>query len=86
MKLSWLLLLLLVAVVGLEGDGWKRVSLPVSAFKTPDGKTTLGAWDTADQLGFRAYFDSRDGQLVGSKSWKGARPQFRNLRWTLSRP
>ena len=75
-----------VAVVDLEGGGWKRVSLPVSAFKTPDSKTTLGSWGTADQLGFRAYFDSRDGQLVGSKSWKGDRPRFRNLRWTLSRP
>ena len=75
-----------VAVVALEGGGWTRVSLPVAAFKTPDGKATLRSWDTADQLGFRAYFDSRDGQLVGSKSWAGGQPQFRNLRWTLPRP
>ena len=76
-----------VAVVDLEGgDRWQAVTLPASAFKTLDGKATLASWDNADQLGFRAYFDSRDGRLVGSKSWAGSRPRFRKLRWTLPRP
>ncbi|HAA63522.1 MAG TPA: hypothetical protein DCE39_21560 [Planctomycetaceae bacterium] len=60
--------------------------LPASAFKTPDGKSTLASWDHADQLGFRGFFDSRDGRVVGSKKWSGARPRFRNLRWTLPDP
>ena len=76
-----------VAVMDLEGgDRWQPVTLPASTFKTLDGKAALASWDKADQLGFRAYFDSRDGRLVGSKSWAGSRPRFRNLRWTLPGP
>ena len=76
-----------VAVVDLDGgDRWQPVILPVSAFKTPDGKSTLASWGHADQLGFRAYFDSRDGRLVGRKRWSGSRPRFRDLRWTLPDP
>ena len=76
-----------VAVVNLEGgDRWQPVTLPASAFKTLDGKATLASWDHADLLGFRAYFDSRDGRSVGSKRWAGSRPRFRNLHWTLSKP
>ena len=76
-----------VAAVDLDGgDRWQSVALPASAFKTPDGKSTLASWDHAAQLGFRAYFDSRDGRLVGSKRWSGSRPRFRNLRWTLPGP
>ncbi len=76
-----------VAAVDLDScDRWQSVMLPASAFKTPDGKSTLASWDHADQLGFRGFFDSRDGRVVGSKKWSGARPRFRNLRWTLPDP
>ena len=40
----------------------------------------LSSWKNVDLLGLRAYFD-KGGKLLGSKSWAGGQPRFRNLRW-----
>lgn len=38
------------------------------------------SWQAVDVLSLRAYAEA-DGKLLGSKSWAGGQPRFRNLRW-----
>ena len=75
----------LVAVVDLAaGNEWQRVQLASDRFQTVDGKQRLASWEQADLLGWRAYYEDRQGKMLGSKRWAGSRPEFRNLHW--SRP
>ena len=75
----------LVAVVDLAaGNRWQRVQLASDRFQTVDGKQRLASWEQADLLGWRAYYEDRQGKMLGSKRWAGSRPEFRNLHW--SRP
>ncbi len=70
------------AVVKLSGgESWQSVALSPGDFRAVGSHERLESWSKADLLGFRAY--CADGEsLLGSKSWVGAQPLFRNLRWT----
>ncbi len=69
-----------VAVVKLDGGkDTQTVSLGLKDFKTDDG-AALSSWKNVDVLSLRAYHD-KGGKLLGSKSWVGSQPMFRNLRW-----
>lgn len=71
-----------VAVVKLlGGDAWQTVSLRPQDFRPIDGKADLSSWKEADLLSLRAYFEA-DATLLGSKSWQGSQPKFRNLHWS----
>lgn len=65
-----------VAVVKLKGGkDTQTVSL-----ERKDFGEGLTSWKNVDLLSLRAYFD-KGGKLLGSKSWAGGQPKFRNLRW-----
>ena len=69
-----------VAVVKLNGGKNKQtVSLEPKDFKTSDGEA-LSSWKHVDVLSLRAYYE-KGGKLLGSKSWAGGQPTFRDLRW-----
>jgi hypothetical protein len=70
-----------VAVVKLTG-GEQTVSLSPQDFRQIDGEGSLSSWRNADILSFRAYVE-KGAKLIGSKSWVGPQPSFRNLRWTV---
>lgn len=64
------------AVVKLAGGTEPQtVSLQLKDFG--DGPVS---WQTVDLLSLRAYFEA-EGKVLGSKSWAGGQPRFRNLRW-----
>ena len=64
------------AVVKLAGGKEPQtVSLKLTDFG--DGPAS---WQTVDLLSLRAYVDA-DGKVLGSKTWAGSQPRFRNLRW-----
>jgi len=70
------------AVVKLAGgDRWQTVSLSADDFHALSGERALSSWVNVDLLGFRAYYDA-GGKRLGSKTWAGSQPTFRNLRWT----
>jgi len=62
------------------GDHWQTVSLAPDDFKAVGAENVLSSWANVDQLGLRAYCEE-DGRLLGSKTWAGSQPSFRNLRW-----
>lgn len=69
-----------VAVKMLDGGkDPQTVVLEPKDFKSTDGEA-LSSWRNVDLLSFRAYYEKGD-KLVGSKSWQGAQPVFRKLRW-----
>ena len=69
-----------VAVVKLNGGkDTQTVSLEPKDFKAGDGDA-LSSWKNVDLLSLRAYYD-KGGKLLGSKSWAGGQPMFRDLRW-----
>ncbi len=64
------------AVVKLTGGKEPQtVSLKLTDFG--DGPAS---WQAVDLLGLRAYVET-DGKVLGSKTWAGTQPRFRNLRW-----
>ena len=70
------------AVVKLRGgDDWHTVSLSAEDFRLVDGEMAMPSWQGSDILSLRAYHDKGAKQL-GSKSWQGSQPKFRNLRWS----
>lgn len=70
------------AVVPLAGgESWQTVSLRPEDFRLIDAAGAMSSWQEADLLSLRAYFE-KDAKLLGSKSWQGAQPKFRNLRWS----
>lgn len=70
------------AVVKLPGgDQWQTVSLSPQDFRLVNGETAMSSWQEADLLSLRAYHD-KGAKLIGSKSWQGSQPKFRNLRWS----
>lgn len=73
----------LVAVVDLQGGrDWQTVNLRAKDFLLPGGQGSINSWGQADLLGFRAYYGSRQGKVIGSVKWAGARPEFKDLRWS----
>ena len=62
------------------GDDWHTVSLRARDFRLVDGEAAMSSWQNADILSLRAYHDEGK-KLVGSKTWRGPQPEFRNLRW-----
>lgn len=68
-----------VAVVQLSGGETETVSLTLDDFRTTGGEQ-LSSWKHVDLLSLRAYYE-KDDTLLGSKSWQGAPPKFRNLFW-----
>jgi len=71
-----------IAVARLTGgDRWQTVSLQPHDFRLVGGETAPASWQAADVLSLRAYFEN-GGRLLGSKSWQGPQPLFRNLRWS----
>ena len=67
------------AVVKLAGGKEPQtVSLKLTDFG--DGPAS---WQTVDLLSLRPYVET-DGKVLGSKSWAGSQPRFRNLRWEVS--
>jgi hypothetical protein len=63
------------------GARWQTVSFSPEDFHAVGGQESLSSWAELDLLGFRAYAD--DGEsLLGSRSWSGSQPAFRNVRWT----
>jgi dienelactone hydrolase len=69
-----------VAVVKINGGkDTQTVSLEPKDFKTSDGEA-LSSWKHINLLTLRAYYD-KGGKLLGSKSWAGGQPKFRDLRW-----
>ncbi len=73
------------AVVKLAGgDPWQTVSLSADDFKAVSGENVLSSWANVDILGLRAYCDE-GGRLLGSKTWAGSQPTFRDLRWEIDR-
>lgn len=68
-----------VAVVKLSGVEMQSISLMPDDFLTTEGDK-LSSWKHVDLLSLRAYHD-KGGKLVGSKSWTGPQPEFRELRW-----
>lgn len=69
-----------VTVVKLKGGkDPQTISLEPRDFKTGDG-VALSSWKNVDLLSWRAY-DEKGGKLLGSKSWAGGQPKFRNLWW-----
>ena len=72
-----------VAVVDLPGGGnWRTVNLLPKDFSVHGGQDKLKSWQQADLLGFRAYYGSRQGKVIGSMKWAGPRPEFKELRWS----
>jgi hypothetical protein len=69
------------AVVSLAGGLWQTISLSPADFRAVGRQGVLSSWATVDLLGLRAYCDEGE-KLLGSKSWVGAQPALRNLRWT----
>jgi dienelactone hydrolase len=68
------------AVVKLNGGKEAQtVLLEPKDFKASDGES-LPSWKNVDVLSLRAYLN-QGGKLLGSKSWSGEQPKFRNLRW-----
>ena len=63
------------------GADWHPVTLRPSKFKSLDGKKSLGSWDHADLLGFRAFLQVGD-QVRGTRKWSGVQPELRQLRWS----
>lgn len=74
-----------VAVVPLKGgEVWNDVRLTTDDFRSLDGDRSLQSWQEVDLLGLRAYHgDRRKQPTVGSMQWKGQRPKFRSLRWSI---
>ena len=69
------------AIVKLDGgEEAQTVTLTPDDFVSDSGEQ-LSSWANVDLLSFRAYHDSGE-KLLGSKSWSGSQPQFRQLRWT----
>lgn len=69
-----------VAVVKLNGGkDTQTVSPEPKNLKAIDGEA-LSSWKNVDVLSLRAYYDKGE-KLIGSKSWEGGQPTFRNLRW-----
>ncbi|NQT14789.1 MAG: hypothetical protein HQ582_18695, partial [Planctomycetes bacterium] len=72
------------AVVKLAGgERWETVSLSPDGFKSVDGENVLSSWANVDLLGLRPYCEEGE-RLLGSKTWAGSQPTFRELRWTAS--
>lgn len=69
------------AVKKLTAGQWQTISLAPDDFKTLDGEERLEHWQHADEFGIRAFVDDGMGGHVGTKSWNGKQPEFRNLRW-----
>ncbi len=66
-----------VAVVKLNGGkDTQSVLLEPKDFRTSDGEA-LSSWKNVDLLSLRAYYE-KDGKLLGSRSWAGGQPKFRN--------
>jgi len=66
------------------GDRWQTVSLSPGDFKAVNGENVASSWTNVDLLGLRAYYEEGE-RLLGSKTWGGSQPTFRNLRWTVDR-
>lgn len=79
-----------VAVVDLTGERkWQAVSLPASAFRCPTDGRALANWDRIDELGLRAYYETRSQAkpvTLGTKRWRRPLPRFRSLRWSVKPP
>lgn len=73
-----------VTVVDLAGGiQTQTVTLAPSDFKSADSEEKLSDWDEVDLLGMRGYYEVKgNGELVGSKEWRGPQPKFHDLRWT----
>ncbi len=69
-----------LAKVPLRGGKLVTAALNVSDFKTLKGEL-LPSWSQVDLLSLRAYFE-KDGTLMGSKSWQGPQPSFKQLSWS----
>ena len=70
----------LVAAIKLTGGkNTQTVTLDLNDFKASDGEA-LASWKNIDLLSFRAYHD-RAGELIGSKTWAGPQPVFKQLWW-----
>lgn len=69
-----------VVVVKLPGSNeFQTVSLAPQDFLTTEAER-LTSWKEIDLLSLRAYYDKGE-TLIGSKSWSGPQPVFRQLRW-----
>ena len=72
-----------VAVVrSAGGDRWQTISLSPGDFHATAEANSPSSWNNVDLLGFRAYYDE-GGPLLGSKTWTGSQPKWRNLRWMV---
>ncbi len=74
-----------VAVAQLRADaGWQTLSLASSDFRCPADRSTLEGWRRLDLLGLRAFYSrarAPDAAVMGTRTWRGPQPSFRNLRW-----
>jgi len=66
------------------GDRWQTISLSPEDFKAVGTEKTLSSWANLDLLGLRASCEE-NGKVLGSKTWAGSQPVFRNLRWMAGR-
>jgi hypothetical protein len=70
------------AVVDLPGgEAWSSILLRTQDFQAVGDRGPLSSWQSVDLLSLRAYF-ATDTEILGSKSWRGATPKFRNLHWS----
>ncbi len=78
------------AEVHLDGGGsWQEIVLRPEDFQNLAGES-LSSWQNIKRLKLSpaerlnpAHGDTRESRIVG-KNWRGAKPQFRNLRWKVA--